>query len=149
MKEDHVRTPSPMLLAQVELSRTQWPTVRAFLGCECTDADPVACTGSPEQSGTPQCGPAPSHRQCSCHHIRTGDEHQSIRVAVAAKAFNAGNVLQDYASVLSDSSDPDAEAWAAALRWAASRIAGGHQSIYASRDFVERFGVNPHPGTTR
>jgi hypothetical protein len=148
VKEDHVRTPSPTLLARVELSRTQWPTVRAFLGCECTDADPVVCTGSPEQSGTPQCGPAPGHRQCSCHHIRTEDEHHSIRAAVATKAFDAAEVLRDCASALSASSDPDAEAWAAALQWAASRIRGGHGSIYASRDFVERFGVNPHPGMT-
>lgn len=140
-------TPSPTLLARVELSRTQWPTVRAFLGCECTNADPVACTGSPEQSGTPQCGPAPSHRQCSCHHIRTEDEHHSIRAAVAAKTFDAEKVLRDYARALSASQDQDVDAWAAALEWAASRIHGGHQSIYAHRDFVERFGVNPYPGT--
>ncbi|MFF1916207.1 hypothetical protein ACFVYE_32390 [Streptomyces sp. NPDC058239] len=147
MTEEHVPyQPSSKTLARLELARTEWPTVQTFLGCECTDADPVACTGSPEQSGTPQCGPAPAHRQCSCHHIRTEDEHASIRAAVAAKAFDSEQVLRDYASILTASSDPDADAWAAALVWAASRIHGGHQSIYANRDFTKRFGVNPYPG---
>lgn len=133
----------------LELARTEWPTVREFLGCECTDADPAACTGSPEGSGIPQCGPAPSHRQCSCHHVRTEDEHASIRAAVARKAFDAERVLRDYAGVLAASGDPDAGAWVDALRWAASRIHGGHLSIYAARDFTERFGVNPYPGEPR
>lgn len=139
-------TPSPRRLARLELARTEWPTVRTFLGCECTDHDPEACTGSPDGSGVPQCGPAPTHRQCSCHQVRTEDEHASIRAAVAAKAFDAEQVLRAYASVLVASSDPDADAWAAALLWAASRIHGGHQSIYANREFTERFGVNPYPG---
>lgn len=42
-----MREPSPQLRARLELARTEWPTVRTFLGCECTDPDPVACTGSP------------------------------------------------------------------------------------------------------
>ncbi|MFF6844674.1 hypothetical protein ACFY8X_38790 [Streptomyces tanashiensis] len=129
-----------------ELARTEWPTVRAFLGCECTDPDPAKCNGSPNQSGIPLCGPAPAHEQCSCHHIRTEDEYASIRAAASRKAFEAEQVLRDYASVLVSSSDPDADAWAAALLWAASRIHGGHQSIYASREFTKRFGVNPYPG---
>lgn len=141
-------TQSPQLLARLDLARTAWPTVRAFLGCECTNADPAACTGSPEAGGTPQCGPAPE-RQCSCHHIRTEDEHASIHAAVAAKQFDAEQVLRDYAAALAASGDPDAGAWADALRWAASRIHGGHQSIYAGRDFTNRFGVNPYPGQPR
>lgn len=72
---------SPKLLARLELARTEWPTVRAFLGCECTDHDPVECTGSPEAGGSPQCGPAPAHRQCSCHQIRTEAEYAAIRTA--------------------------------------------------------------------
>jgi hypothetical protein len=138
--------PSPTLRRLAELASTQWPTVREFIGCGCTDADPEKCSGSPEASGAPQCGPAPTHRQCSCHNIRTEDEHASIRAAVARKAFDAEKVLRDYASVLVASLDPDADAWAAALMWAASRIHGGHQSIYANRDFTARFGVNPYPG---
>ena len=67
-------------------------------------------------------------------------------MAVAKKAFNAEQVLRDYASVLVASNDPDANAWAVALMWAASRIHGGHSSIYAGREFVERFGISPYPG---
>ena len=63
-----------------------------------------------------------------------------------APAFDPEQVLRDYAAVLVASDDPDANAWAAALMWAASRIHGGHQSIYAGRDFVARFGISPYPG---
>ncbi|MGW3910526.1 hypothetical protein ACWEBX_03225 [Streptomyces sp. NPDC005070] len=121
--------------------------LHAFLGCGCTDPDPAICTGSPDDDRPGgQCGPAPTHRQCSCHHVRTETEHQEIRAAVAAKTFDPEQVLRTYASVLVASTDPDADAWAAALLWAASRIHGGHQSIYAGRDFVARFGINPYPG---
>lgn len=77
---------SPQLQRSAELSHTEWPTVRAFLGCGCTDPDPAACTGSPDDTGpgAAPCGPAPTHRQCSCHHIRTEAEHQEIRAAVQA-----------------------------------------------------------------
>jgi len=68
-----------------ELSRTEWPLVRARLRCACTDADPARCTGSPEPSGTPRCGPAPGNRQCSCHHVRTADEYAAIRAAATAE----------------------------------------------------------------
>ncbi|MEU8469615.1 hypothetical protein AB0F30_17105 [Streptomyces sp. NPDC029006] len=60
--------------------------------------------------------------------------------------FDPEQVLHDYAAVLIASDDPDANAWAAALMWAASRIHGGHRSIYAAREFVDRFGINPYPG---
>lgn len=61
-------------------------------------------------------------------------------------AFDAEKVLREYAAVLIASDDPDANAWAAALMWAASRIHGGHLSIHAARDFVTRFGISPHSG---
>jgi prevent-host-death family protein len=60
--------------------------------------------------------------------------------------FDYEKVARDYAEVLSESSDPQAAQWADALRWFASRIHGGHQSIYAGRNFTERFGVHPYPG---
>lgn len=63
-------------------------------------------------------------------------------------AFDAEKVLREYAAVLIASDDPDANAWAAALMWAASRIHGGHLSIHAARDFVTRFGISPYSGDT-
>lgn len=62
-----------------------------------------------------------------------------------APAFNAERVLRDYAEQLAASPDPEAGAWTDALKWAAARIHGGHLSIYANRDFVKRFAVNPYP----
>lgn len=55
-------------------------------------------------------------------------------------------VLRDYAACLIASDDPDANAWAAALMWAASRIHGGQQSMLAAREFAARFHVHPYPG---
>ncbi|MFF8422913.1 type II toxin-antitoxin system Phd/YefM family antitoxin [Streptomyces sp. NPDC015680] len=63
-----------------------------------------------------------------------------------SEPFDYEKVAADYAEVLGLSNAPDATQWADALRWFASRIHGGHQSIYAGRDFTERFGVHPYPG---
>jgi hypothetical protein len=71
---------------------------------------------------------------------------QGSAVPDDSRAFDPEQVLRDYAAVLIASDDPDANAWAAALMWSASRIHGGHQSIYAAREFVNRFGINPYPG---
>jgi hypothetical protein len=59
-----------------------------------------------------------------------------------SNAFDPARVLRIHAGALKDSTHPDAAAWQAALRWAASRITGGHQGIYADRDFAEMFGLN-------
>lgn len=137
--------PSPRLLRAAELARTEWPTVRAFLGCECTDPDPVACTGFPADTpGAGQCGPSDTHRQCSCHHIRTEAEHHEIKVAVAARQFDAEKVLRDFSEAAERSPHPDGAVWAEALKWAASRIRGGHVSIHADQEFGERFGTHPY-----
>ncbi|MCW2899992.1 MAG: hypothetical protein JWO67_2257, partial [Streptosporangiaceae bacterium] len=137
----------PMDAAALDAShRKNWPIVHAALRCSCTDADPSQCEGSPDESG-PQCQPAPHGRQCSCHHIHTEQEYGDFLSAVTARAaFDPEQVLRDYAASLIASTDPDANAWAAALLWAASRIHGGHQSIYAGRKFTARFGVHPYPG---
>lgn len=48
--------------------------------------------------------------------------------------------LRAYAEALAATDDPTAHAWADALRWAASRIHGGHASLFAHREFRRRFG---------
>lgn len=135
--------PSARMSRLADLARTAWPTVRVFLGCECTDFDPAVCTGIPEGAGRAQCAPAPGY-QCSCHHIRTEDEHASIRAAVEQRAFDAPKVLREFAETAGRSPHPDAPVWAEALRWAASRIRGGHASIHADEEFGQRFGVHPY-----
>ena len=49
--------------------------------------------------------------------------------------------LRDYADAVTASNHPDAPAWAEALRWAASRIRGGHGSLHAHREFRQQFGM--------
>jgi len=145
MTEDHMTNPSPGSLARLELARTEWPTVRAFLGCECTDHDPAVCTGVPNDDlPGGQCGPAPESRQCSCHHLRTAAEHHEIRTALAARQFDAAQVLRDFSTAAERSPHPDGAVWAAALAWAASRIRGGHTSIHADEEFGKRFGTHPY-----
>ena len=62
-------------------------------------------------------------------------------------AFDGPATLKMYADALASSADPEAPAWADALRWAASRIRGGHGSLYAHRDFRQRFGqIAEHAG---
>jgi hypothetical protein len=137
--------PSSRRQRVAELARTEWPTVRQFLGCECTDPEPAACTGSPDDApGGVQCGPAPTHRQCSCHHIRTEAEHQEIRTAVQARQFDAAQVLRDFSAAAGRSPHPDGAVWTEALKWASARVRGGHASIYADQEFGERFGTHPY-----
>jgi hypothetical protein len=137
-----------MTLSQRDVAHRQnWPVVRAALRCSCTDSEPNRCEGSPDESQSFQCQPAPD-RQCSCHHIHTEAEYQDFLTLVTQRAaFDPEKVLQGYAASLIASPDPDADTWAAALLWAASRIHGGHLSIYAAKEFTERFGVHPHPGS--
>jgi len=60
------------------------------------------------------------------------------------KQFDAAAVIHDYADALADNTHPDAATWAEALRWASARIVGGHRSIYAAREFTDKFGVHPY-----
>ena len=61
---------------------------------------------------------------------------------MSSNAFDPSRVLRIHAGALKDSTHPDAPVWQEALRWAASRITGGHQSVYADRDFTAKFGLN-------
>lgn len=49
--------------------------------------------------------------------------------------------LNAYADALAQSGAPEAAVWAEALRWAASRVRGGHGSMFAHREFRKRFGM--------
>ncbi|MFJ5998939.1 hypothetical protein [Streptomyces sp. NPDC092370] len=136
---------SPGPDSRPELTHTQWHTVREFLGCDCTDPDPAACTGSPLD--TPRagpCGPAPMHRRCPCHHMRTATEHYEIRAAVRARKNDATKVLRDFSAAAERSPHPDGAVWAEALRWAVARLTGGHASLHADETFEKQFGAHPY-----
>lgn len=137
--------PTPRLCRTAGPAHPEWHTVHAFLGCGCTDADPAACTGTPaDHPGAGPCGPAPTHHQCSCHQIRTQAEYHKIRTAVAARELNASQVLHDFSAAADRSPHPDGGLWAEALKWASTRIRGGHESMLADQDFGERFGTHPY-----
>ncbi|MEU3092661.1 hypothetical protein ACWCQ0_25825 [Streptomyces massasporeus] len=135
---------SPSPDSRTELTLLEWRAVREFLGCDCTNPDPAACTGSPPDTPCAgPCGPAPTHRPCSCHHIRTDTEHYEIRAAVKARNHDPEQLLRDFSAAAERSPHPDGKVWAQALTWAASRLHGGHASLHADETFEQRFGTHP------
>ncbi|MCS0606009.1 hypothetical protein NX794_33095 [Streptomyces sp. LP11] len=107
---------------------------------------PIEICGSPYGGDAKRPCTLPPKHEHTVHQTATGVQWL---VGEEHLPFDPETVLRDYADALNASTADDAPAWHQALVWAADRIKGGHLSIYAARDFRERFGVDPYPQEPR
>lgn len=75
------------------------------------------------------------------------DADEITRQAATAVRLETAELARAYSLALLTSDHPDAGAWSAALVWFANRGRGGQLSSLMHREFVDRFGVDPHAET--